>query len=118
MSTRDVAKSFTELCKAGKFEEAGQKFWHENIVSLEPMTGEMARLQGRKAVEGKSKWWADNHQVHAVKVEGPFLHGDEFTVRFEMDVTPKGKSRMTMREIALYKVKDGKVVEERFYASE
>jgi hypothetical protein len=30
-------------------------------------------------------------------------------------VTPKGKSRTTMREIGLYKVKNGKVVEEKFY---
>jgi hypothetical protein len=115
MNTHEVAKSFTELCKAGKFDEAGQKFWSEDVVSIEPMTGEMARLQGRKAVEGKGKWWADNHAVHAVKVDGPFVNGDEFTVGFEMEVTPKGKSRMTMREIALYKVKNGKVVEERFY---
>jgi hypothetical protein len=117
MSTRDVAKSFTELCKAAKFEEAGKKFWSDEIVSIEPMTGDMARLQGRRAVEGKGKWWAENHEVHGVKVEGPFVNGDEFAVRFEMEVTPKGKSRMTMREIALYKVKDGKVVEERFYSA-
>jgi len=115
MNTQEIAKSFTDLCKAGKFDDAGTTFWSEDIVSLEPMTGEMARLQGRKAVEGKGKWWADNHEVHSVKVEGPFVHGDEFTVRFELDVTPKGKSRMTMKEIGLYKVKNGKVVEEKFF---
>jgi hypothetical protein len=32
-----------------------------------------------------------------------------------MEVTPKGKSRMTMREIALYKLNNGKIVEEKFY---
>jgi hypothetical protein len=115
MSTQDVAKSFTEMCKAGKFEEAGRKFWSDDVVSIEPMTGDMARLKGRKAVEGKGKWWADNHEVHGVKIDGPFVNGDEFTVGFEMDVTPKGKARMTMREIALYRVKDGKVIEEKFY---
>jgi hypothetical protein len=115
MSTSEVAQSFTELCRAGKFEEAGQRFWSEGVVSVEPMTGEMARMEGRKAVEGKGKWWSENHQVHSAKVEGPFVNGDEFTVRFEFEVTPKGKSRVTMREIALYRVKDGKVVEERFY---
>ena len=115
MNTHEIAKSFTELCKAGKFDEAGHKFWADDVVSIEPMTGEMARLQGRKAVEGKGKWWADNHAVHSVKVDGPFVNGDEFTVGFEMEVTPKGKPRTTMREIGLYKVKNGKVVEEKFY---
>ena len=116
MSSHEVAKSFTELCRSGKMDEAARKFWSDDVVSIEPMTGDMARLQGRKAVEGKGKWWTDNHDVHGVKVDGPFVNGDEFTVRFELDVTPKGKARMTMTEIALYKVKDGKVVEEKFFS--
>jgi SnoaL-like domain len=115
MSTKEVASGFAELCRAGKFEEAGHKYWSDDVISIEPMTGDMARVQGRKAVEDKGKWWADNHDVHGVKVEGPFVNGDEFTVRFEMEVTPKGKSRTKMTEIALYKVKNNKVVEERFY---
>ena len=115
MNTQEVAKSFTELCRTGKFDEAGRKFWSDDVVSIEPMTGEMARLQGRQAIEGKAKWWADNNDVHAVKVDGPFVNGDEFTVRFEMDVTPKGKARMTVKEIALYKVNNGKDIEEKFY---
>lgn len=115
MNTQEIAKPFTDLCRSGKFEEAGKKFWSDDVVSLEPMTGDMARLQGRKAVEGKGKWWSDNHDVHSVKVEGPFVNGDEFTLRYEMDVTPKGKSRTVMTELALYKVKDGKIVEEKFY---
>ncbi len=115
MDTQDIAKPFTDLCRSGKFEEAGAKFWAEDIVSIEPMTGDMARLQGRKAVEGKGKWWAENHDVHSVKVEGPFLNGDEFTLRYEMDVTPKGKQRTKMTELALYKVRNGKIVEEKFY---
>ena len=116
MNTQEIAKKFTELCKAGKFEDAGKQFWSEDIVSLEPMTGDMARLQGRKAVEGKGKWWAENNQVHGLKVEGPFVHGDQFTMRFEMDVTPKGKSRTTMTEHALYTLKNGKIVEEKFFS--
>ncbi|MBV9949798.1 MAG: hypothetical protein JOZ69_23350, partial [Myxococcales bacterium] len=77
MTTQDVAKKFTDLCKAGKFEEAGDEFWSDDIVSIEPMTGEMARLQGRKAVEGKGKWWAENHTMHGCQVEGPFINGNQ-----------------------------------------
>jgi hypothetical protein len=32
-----------------------------------------------------------------------------------MEVTPKGQARMSMDEVGLYTVKDGKVVEERFF---
>jgi hypothetical protein len=116
MSTSEIAKTFTELCRAGKYEEAGKKYWADTCVSLEsPDAGDMARMQGRKALEDKGKWWAENNEVHSNKVEGPFVNGDEFAVRFEMEVTPKGKSRTTMREIGFYKVKDGRIVEEKFY---
>jgi ketosteroid isomerase-like protein len=54
--------------------------------------------------------------VHDSKVEGPYVNGDEFTVRFVMDLTNKESGqRMTMDEIALYRVKDGKIAEERFF---
>jgi hypothetical protein len=116
MSTQEVAKSFTDLCRAGKFEEAGRSYWADQAISIEPMTGPMARLQGRKALEDKGKEWAQHNQVHGVKVEGPFVNGDEFTLRFELDVTPEGKPRTKMIEMALYKVKNDKVVEEKFFS--
>lgn len=115
MSTQELAKTFTQLCKEGKFDEAGKRFWSENVVSREPMEGDMATLKGRAAVEKKGEWWYANHEIHGVKVEGPYVHGDQFVVRFAMDVTPKGGSRMSMDEVGLYTVKDGKIAEERFF---
>jgi len=50
-----------------------------------------------------------------VKVEGPYVHGDQFVVRFKMDVTPKGQKRMSFDEVGLYTVKNGKIVEESFF---
>ena len=55
-----------------------------------------------------------NHTVHKAEVEGPYVHGDQFVVRFKMDVTPKGGKRMSLDEVGLYTVKNGKIVEERF----
>ena len=114
MNTQETAEKFTELCRAGQFEAAGKQFWADDVVSLEPMTGEWARTQGRKAVEAKGKWWAENHEVHAIKVEGPFVHGDQFALRFEMEMTPKGKPRTKATEIGLYQLKNGRIAEERF----
>jgi predicted ester cyclase len=47
------------------------------------------------------------------------VHGDQFAVRFTMDVTPKtgdtAGQRMQMTEIGLYTVQGGKITEERFF---
>lgn len=114
MDTAAVATAFTDLCAAGDFDQAGETFWADDVVSLEPMPGDMARVEGREAVAKKGEWWAQNNEVHGVEVEGPFVFGDQFAVRFSMDVTPKGGERLQMDEIGLYTVRDGKIVEERF----
>jgi hypothetical protein len=75
----------------------------------------MAVVKGRKGVEGKSAWWNANHDVHGVKVAGPYVNGDQFVVHFVMEVTPKGKSRLTMDEMAVYTVAKGKIVDEAFF---
>ncbi len=69
----------------------------------------------------KTEWFEKSHTIHGGKVEGPWPHGDRFIVRFTLDVTPSsgptaGK-RMTIDEMALYTVKDGKVVHEEFFYS-
>ena len=69
------------------------------------MPGPMARLQGAAAIAGKAKCWVSNHEVH----------GDQFAIRFNYDLTPKGGSRTSMDEIGLYTVMTGKITEERFF---
>jgi ketosteroid isomerase-like protein len=117
MSTQDIAHDLVSLCKQGKFDQVGEKYWADDVVSVEAM-GDNAEVRGKEAARGKGEWWANNHEVHDAKVEGPYINGDEFTVRFTMDITDKTNGqRMTMDEIALYRVKNGKIAEERFFYS-
>jgi len=114
MNTKKVAKAF--VAALNKNDEAGaQKLWSDDVVSLEDMPGDMARLEGRKAVHGKGQCWYANHTVHEMRAEGPYVHGNQFAVRFHIDVTPKDGQRRRMDEIGLYTVANGKVTEERFF---
>ncbi len=115
MSTQEIANAFFALCAEGKFEEAGHTYWSNDVVSFEAMDGPMAKVTGREAVAAKGAWWYANHDIHSIKVEGPYVNGNQFTVRFTMDVTPKDGQRLTMDEHGLYTVQDGKIVEERFF---
>jgi hypothetical protein len=115
MTTTEVAKAFAALCAEGKHEEAGARFWADDVVSLEAMPGDMARCAGRAAVKAKGEWWTANHEVHEAQTHGPYVHGDQFALRFVIDVTPKGGARIRMEEVGVYTVRGGKVVEERFF---
>jgi ketosteroid isomerase-like protein len=115
MDVQQVAEEFTALCKAGKLEEAGERFWADDVVSLEPTPGDMQRVEGKQGVRAKGEWWTRNNEVHGFTTEGPQVNGDQFVLSFGMDVTPTGGERMQMDEIALYTVRDGRIVEERFF---
>jgi hypothetical protein len=101
MTTQDIANDLVALCREGKFAESGEKYWAPDVVSVEA-----GGPEGMDPV---------NHDVHSVEVEGPYCNGDQFVVRFKMDLTPKGGQRMTMDEMAVYTLKAGKIAEERFF---
>jgi ketosteroid isomerase-like protein len=116
MSTAEVAKDFTDLLKANDHEGAGQKYNADNIVSYEAMEGPMSICHGKDAVREKGEWWRANNEVHGGSVEGPYVNGDQFVVRFKMDITPKESGqRVSMDEVGVYTVNDGLIVEERFF---
>lgn len=108
-----LAKDFTQAVADDRAEDY-QAFWSDDIVSLEPGDDDMARVEGREALLQKHAWWEANTEVHDVTTDGPFVFGDQFAVNYAMDVTMQGE-RSQMKEVGLYTVKDGKIVEERFF---
>jgi len=102
------------MAAAGKMNEAAMKYWADDVVTVEAMPGEMDRTEGKAAGLAKAQWWYENHEIHSFRSEGPFVNGDSFLLIMEIDVTPKGGTRMQMREIVDYHVVNDKVVSERY----
>lgn len=119
MSAIEVGKRLVELCNAGEPEQAVDELYDEKIVSIEGQGSEEmpARMEGLEAIRAKADWWYDNHEVHGMTATGPYCghRDDQFVVQFDLDVTPKASGERTqMREVGLYTVSDGKVVQEEF----
>ena len=118
MSVADIANDLVALCREGKNLEAVDKYYADDIVSVESASGPgmPAEMKGIEAVRGKNEWWLSNHEVHSGEANGPYVGENQFAVEFVLDFTnkPSGK-RMQMSEMALYTVKDGKIVHEHFY---
>jgi hypothetical protein len=117
-STSTIAEELVELCRAGRNLDAIKKFYSPKIVSIESVGSETmpAEMTGIEAIRGKNEWWFANNEVHSSTVRGPFLGDQQFVVQYEWDTTfkPTGE-RNVMTELALYTVKDGKIVHEHFY---
>ena len=115
----EVGQKLVSLCQEGKFVEAVDQLYSDDIVSIEARGSEEmpARMEGIQAIRGKNEWWGANHEIHSMEATGPFVghRDDQFAVKFDMDVTQKQSGqRMQMSEVALYTVRDGKVAQEEF----
>ena len=120
MSAMEIGKELVALCQQGKNLEAIEKFYSPNIVSVEAfsMPGMDQAQTGIEAIKAKNKWWSENHEVHAAEIRGPFPNGDRFALLLSYDVTPTHSGqRMTMEEVGLYTVENGKVIKEEFFFS-
>ena len=119
MSAIEIGTRLVALCQEGKAEEAVEQLYDEKIVSIEGQgSDEMpARMEGIAAIRQKNAWWFDNHEVHATTATGPFCghRDDQFVVQFDIDMTPKATGERTqMREVGIYTVANGKVIQEEF----
>ena len=118
-ATAAVAEELVSFCRAGRNLDAINTLYSPDIVSIESMGNEQMprEMKGIDAIMGKNRWWIENNTVNSATVDGPFVgDGDKFAVFYSFDVTVKQTGqRNQMEEMALYTVKDGKVVREQFF---
>ena len=118
-TTTAVAEELVSFCRVGKNLEAINQLYSPDIVSVESMGNEQMprEMKGIDAIMAKNKWWSENNTVNGATIEGPFIgDNDKFAVYYNYDVTSKQTGqRNQMEEMALYTVKDGKVVREQFF---
>lgn len=116
MNTQEVANQLVALCREGKNLEAVENLYSDNIVSIEPAGAPVERTEGIEAVKAKTQnFYAMVEEIHGGTVSEPLVAGNHFSVNMEMDITFKGTGRTEMNEICVYKVNDGKIVEEQFF---
>jgi hypothetical protein len=116
MTTTEVANRLVDLCRKGEIQKAGQELYGENIVSTEPSNAPIPKAVGLKAVIEKGNQFASMiEQTHGGTISDPLVEGDYFSIAMSMDFTMKGRGRQTLKEICVYKVDKGKIIEEQFF---
>lgn len=113
MTIQEIAQKLTDLCQTGKFNEAYTILFADHAKSIEP---------DGTSVEGLSELLkkGDNYvnEVEFVKCEVGASHfASNYFSMVQIYHTidrATGKPRR-MEEICVYKVADGKIIEERFF---
>jgi len=117
LTTSEVAARFNELAKEGNWNKIQDELFAENAVSIEPPNSPgLQSVEGLPAIRQKGKQFEEMvEEMHGGYSSDPLVTGNHFAVAMGMDVTMKGAGRVKMDEIALYEVKDGKIVKEQFF---
>ncbi|UNK48523.1 nuclear transport factor 2 family protein [Lysobacter sp. S4-A87] len=119
MKTEQVAARLVELCRAGKFDEAQRELYADDAVSIEPEglpAGALGNVKGLAAIQVKSQRFHDSVETfHGVSCSDAVVAGNWFSVAMGVDATFKGMGRVDMREICVYRVRNGKIVHEQFF---
>jgi hypothetical protein len=118
MTTQEIAKRLTEICRTGDFEAAQNELFSNDAVSLEQESSPAfdKETKGLDAIKQKGKKWNDMVQeMHNMDISEPLIAGNSFACTMRMNVTMKGHGAMDMTELCVYKVKDGKIISEEFF---
>jgi hypothetical protein len=117
MSTQQIADRLVELCRKGEYEKAQKELFADNAVSIEEAASPVfeKETRGLKAIIEKGHKFDEMVEaIHGGSVSEPLVAGNSIAFELKLDATMKGKGRSEMKEICVYKVKDGKVVSESF----
>ena len=119
MTTVDIANRLYELCKEGHYQQAQEELYADDAISIEPVHANekgMPSVTGKDAIIKKGEQFQESiEELHGVGASQPMVAGNHFALTISVDATFKGMGKMVMEEVAVYEVKDGKVVKEQFF---
>jgi ketosteroid isomerase-like protein len=117
MTTQEVANRMYELLKESKWEQVQQELFSDDAESIEPAGSPgQQTVKGKDAIKKKGQDFSNMiEEVHGGYTGQPIVAGNYIALAMGFDATMKGMGRQKMDEIAVYEVKDGKIVKEQFF---
>lgn len=117
MTTKEIATRFDELTQAGQWDKIQDELYHQDCESIEPPHSQgLQSVKGMAAIKQKGiEFNSMIEEMHGGYCTPAVVGGNFFSVAMGMDVTVKNQGRINMEEIAVYEVKDGKIIKEQFF---
>ncbi len=115
-----TGRAFVQAMQDRRGLKSVEELYAENAESVEavvPPNRDVRVTSGRGAIQAKREDWLKTHEIQKLDVDGPYVHPPHrFGVRFQAQVTQLDTGKiLTLREIAIYSVEDGKIVLEEFF---
>ena len=117
MTTKEIADRLVDMCRNGKTEEAKEELFAQDIISIEPYEGILAKeTKGMNAIRKKAELFVSMVQdFYGDTISDPVVAGDYFSLSWTSDLQMKGEARKINDELCVYKTSGGKIVSEQFF---
>lgn len=120
MTLQEIADALVSANREGRIDEFLANHYAPDCVSAEAYSMDPAMdrvVTGIDAIKAKHAWWESMMDVKEAQASDPMIHGDDqFAVVFSMKATDRQSGEFhDMQEVAVYTVKDGKIVQEAFF---
>jgi hypothetical protein len=120
MTTLEVANRYCELAKQNKWTEILYELCEQDLVNREPehiiARGLQPITKGLEEVKAKGNANREMiEEIHSQYCSLPLIAGNFFSVVLSREITFKGKPRMNLEEIAIFELKEGKIISEQFF---
>ena len=120
MTTQEVADKYVILFRQGDSALIQREMYSNEVVCREPehatAIGVATHTEGLEAVMAKSKAFAEKiEEVHSFYCSDPVVATGHFSVSMGRELTFKNGPRIKRDEIAVFGVKDDKIVSETFF---
>jgi hypothetical protein len=117
MTTQEVADRFHELAQKEKWFEIQEEFFSDDVKSVDPEGSPyFGYAEGKAAVRKKGEDFVKRIEtVHSLETSAPMVAGNHFVVVRNKDITVRPHGRITINELMLYEVRNGKIVLEQFF---
>lgn len=115
MSVEANDKKLNEMILQGKAMEAFEELYADDVVMCENFEKECVGKDANRKRE--IEFFSSIEQFHGASVGGTAVTGDTSFGEWVFDCTFKGGARVVLKQVAVRKWKNDKVVHERFYYS-
>jgi hypothetical protein len=117
LTTTEIAARFHALAQQEKWFEIQDEFFAEDVRSIEPPNSPyLPDAAGKAAVRQKAQDFVSRVEaVHQARTTAPVIGGDHFAVGRLIECTVRGLGRITIDQVMLYRVRDGRIVLEQFF---
>ncbi len=118
MTTQQIAERLADLCRKGDFLTAQKELFSNDAVSIEPYATPAFEKETKgltSILEKGEKWEAMVEKTNKLEVSSPIVAENAFAFTMHLDVNMKEQGNMDIKELCVYKVKDGKIVAEEFF---